>query len=296
MLETSRGILLFAQNNNIINYLGLAILAAKCAKNNLGESTKVSVVTTKKSLNWDKNSKLMEGVFDKVILTDDVESKNVRLFRDTQYHTVTSQFLNENRFSAYELSPYDETLLVDVDYLILSNNINKVWGSSEEFLINNSAISLMHQELKGNEFRLNPFGIRMYWATKIYFKKGPKAKLIFDLVEHVRDCWDYYQHVYDFPGTLFRNDFAFSIAIHMLNGYSDAGGFVESFPDEQILTSVDTDQFIEFVDKSSVKIFANDPEHTYKFYVSKIKNVDVHVMNKISIANKLEECLKRVSQ
>ncbi len=292
----SRGVLLFAENNKRLNYLKLAIIAAKCIKNNMGQETNVAVVTTQSSIDWFTDKSVLD-IFNDVIIRDPQQDaqENVRTYRDTRYHSVQDLFLNKSRASAYELSPYDETILVDVDYFVLNDSLNAVWGNQEEFLINKKAHSLTHRPLSGPEFRLNPYGIRMYWATLIYFKKCPKAKLIFELVDHVKECWDYYKHVYDFPGTLYRNDFAFSIALHMLNGFTDDTDFAKPFPVDHILTAIDTDQFIEFEDKTTMKFFVNDEKETYKFYVTKVKAVNVHCLNKISILNKADEILKVIS-
>ena len=298
MENTNRGILLFAENNERIDYLRLAILCAKCIKNNMGSETKISVVTNKGS--WENLPKvgadlesLAKSLFDKVIFTNSIyDIDNTRIYRDTKYHQVTAQFLNRSRSSAYELSPYDETILIDVDYFVLNGSLNHVWGSNEDFIINKSAKTLLHKPLTGPEFRLNPFGIRMYWATVIYFKKSEKAKLIFDLVSHIKEAWNYYRHVYDFPGGLYRNDFSFSIALHMLNGFVDDNSFVKSFSDPEILTAIDTDQFISFDDKNTVRFYANDPVENWKFYVSKIRGVNVHCLNKISILNNFDKTLE----
>lgn len=298
MENSNRGILLFAESNERIDYLRLAILCAKCIKNNMGSETKVSVVTNKGS--WENLPKvgaelesLAKSLFDKVIFTNNIcDIDNTRIYRDTKYHQVTAQFLNRSRSSAYELSPYDETILIDVDYFVLNDSLNHVWGSNEDFIINKSAKTLLHKPLTGPEFRLNPFGIRMYWATVIYFRKSEKAKLIFDLVSHIKEAWNYYRHVYDFPGALYRNDFSFSIALHMLNGFVDDNNFVKSFPDPEILTAIDTDQFICFDDKNTARFFANDPVENWKFYVSKIRGVNVHCLNKISILNNFDKTLE----
>ena len=302
MENQNRGVLLFAENNDRIDYLRLAILAANCIKNNMGAGTKVSVVTSDSSLSAlarynEKLVGLAKSLFDKIIIIDNrVEQvdDNSRVYRDTRYHSVTAQFLNKSRSSAYYLSPYEETLLIDVDYFVLNGSLNAVWGSNEDFLINKSAKTLLHKPLTGPEFRLNPFGLRMYWATVIYFKKSEKAKLIFDLVSHIKESWNYYKHVYDFPGGLYRNDFSFSIALHMLNGFVDDEDFVKSFADPSILTATDSDQFIGFDDKSTVRLYANDPEATWKFYVSKVKGVNVHCLNKISVINKFDETLEKL--
>lgn len=191
MENSSRGVLLFAENNERINYVKLAIIAANCVKNHMGRNTKVSLITTQYSIDGFKEDEQNEirSLFDRIIITDYDESQqnNVRVYRDTRYHEVRAKFQNKARSSAYNLTPYDETILIDVDYFVLNNSLNSIWGCNEDFLINKSAKTLFHNNLQGQEFRLNPFGIRMYWATIIYFKKSKKAKLIFDLVEHIKD-------------------------------------------------------------------------------------------------------------
>ena len=300
MSEANRGVLLFAENNKRINYVRLAMIANQCVKNHMGKDTKVSLVTTQYSLNWfdEKEQEEIKSLFDKIILitndqdTPDQSDTNLRVYRDTRYHQVQASFLNKSRSSAFNLTPYDETLLIDVDYFVLNDSLNAVWGCNEDFLINKRARSLFHADLQGPEFRLNPFGIRMYWATVIYFKKSEKAKLIFDLVDHVKETWNYYKHVYDFSGTLYRNDFAFSIAIHMLNGFVDDEDFVKPLPDPAILTAIDTDQLIRFEDKESIFFYANDQVETHKFYVSKVKGVNVHCLNKISLLNNFDKIME----
>ena len=44
-------------------------------------------------------------------------------------------FYNVDRCDAYNLS-YDETLLIDADYLILSDTLNSCWGHENEFMMN----------------------------------------------------------------------------------------------------------------------------------------------------------------
>src|SRR5690606_27214653 len=103
------------------------------------------------------------------------------------------------------------------------------------------AITLEHKAPSDHEVRLDKMGIPMYWATMVYFQKTERAKLLFDLVAHIKEKYDYYQFVYEFPGKLFRNDYAFSIAVHMLNGFLENDEF-KNFPVDTILSSFDIDE------------------------------------------------------
>lgn len=291
----TRGVVLFGVNNTRVDYIRLAILAACFIKQNM-PGVGICLIT-------DEHSKLYyEGLgkpplnkyFSHVVLLPNKEEQfeNTRAFRDTRYHSVEARFRNETRSSAYDLSPFDETILLDSDYLICNDVLNECWGSDEEIMINNQAMGLDHTRLEGPEFRLNPFGIRMYWATAIYFKKGEKAKLLFKLVEHIKDNWEFYKLTYDFPGALFRNDFAFAIAIHILNGFNPNGGYVTDLPDPVILTALDTDQFFKIRNPKDLSFFMNDRTASWKFQVSRLKGLNVHCMNKLSLINHLDQMME----
>lgn len=284
----SKGILFFASNNDNINYLKIALLNAYMCKENLGADTKISVVTSSKSLDWNSDIKSeIESVFDKIIIDDKTTGEeNIRRYSDTQYYSVQDRFINGNRNSAYTLSPYDETLLLDVDFLMLDSSMNAVWGCEEDFLINDSAIGLDHEPLRGEEFRLNQTGIKMVWATAIYFKKSERAKMVFDLVSFIKERWDYFKLVYGFGGYLYRNDFAFSIALHILNGFLENDEF-KKLPTPFILTSTDRDH-IHAVGLNNVALMYNDlgmknQNHEHAFYITKVKGHNIHIMNKMSL-------------
>lgn len=287
----SRGIVLFGINNARIDYVKLAIIAAGFIKCNMPD-TPICLIT-------DENSKAnteyrLTDFFTDIICVPDGEYKfeNKRSYRDTQYYHFEDHFKNENRSLVYNLSPYDETLLLDTDYLICNNSLSAVWGSYEDVMINKQAINLLHMPLQNEEDRLNKYGIKMYWATAIYFKKSQKAQELFELVEHIKANWGFYKLTYDFPGTLFRNDYAFSIAIHILNGFVDTDEYFPSLPDSSILTSLDSDQFFKIKSPQELVMFANDKKDTWKFYASKLKGLNVHCMNKISLLNNSSDIMK----
>jgi hypothetical protein len=293
----SRGIVLFGVNNSKVDYVQLAVMAAAFIRKNM-PGIPIALITDEDSRNSQlgKHKWKLDNI-DRVILLPKTEQRfeNSRVYRDTKYHGVESTFKNETRSSVYSLSPFDETLLIDVDYLVCNGALNAVWGNDEEVMINRDATSLLHTPMQGHEFRLNLFGIRMYWATVIYFRKGDKAKLLFDLVDFIKENWQYYVMLYEIPGTLFRNDYAFSIAIHILNGFVDGNDSVSPLPIPSILTSLDTDQFFAIHSPTDLSLFANDPAETWKFYVTRLSGVNVHCMNKLSLLNNMDAIMETLS-
>jgi hypothetical protein len=286
----SRGVVIFGVNNARIDYVQLAIMCASFIRKNM-PGTNVCLISDKGSVDPRHD---VYTLFDSVVLIEEQEQKfvNNRRYRDTQYYGFEAQFKNESRSTVYDLSPYDETLLIDCDFLVCNDVLSHVWGSEEEFQINKYATDLFHNKLQGAEDRLNPYGIPMYWATVIYFRKGEKAKRLFDLVEHVKDNWDFYQLTYDFPGALFRNDYAFSIAIHILNGLFEESNYVVSLPDPTILSALDTDQFFGISSPAKLHFFHQDRQETWKYQGVTTNGLNVHCMNKLSLLNNMNEIME----
>lgn len=295
----SRGILMFGINNETIDYLKLCFLNAKLVKQNMGDIP-ISIVTSEFSLTWDwvkENREKLDNLANLIILPgyggldDPIQASNKRIFRNTQYYSKTDVFINLSRSDAYSLSPYDETLLIDCDYFILSDSLNQCWDSVEEILISKDAVHLNYEPLNATEWRLSPYGVRMFWATVIYFKKTEKAKMLFDLVEHIKNNWKFYSLVYDFPGGLYRNDFAFSIAIHMLSGFQENIDF-KSIPEAPLLTSLDKDQFLKINNPTSMTFYVKNLNDSWQFSLQRVDGTNVHVMNKIAVLDNFEKVLE----
>lgn len=285
-----RGIVLFGVNNTKIDYVKLAKMAAAFARKNM-PNVPIALISDRASLDWHDDLQKHFDVIVEIPATFKEFFKNARGYRDTQYYEISATFRNESRSAVYALSPFNETLLIDADYLIGNNSLNAVWGSVEDVMINRDAISLDHKQLGAAEFRLSPYGIRMYWATVIYFKKGERAKLLFDLVEHIRENWDFYQLTYGFPGKMYRNDYSFSIAIHILNGFVQDGDFAARLPDDTILTALDSDQFFKIRSPSDLTFFYYDRKQPWKFCANRVKGLNVHCMNKLSLLNNYDNIM-----
>lgn len=292
----SKGVVIFGVNNDRIEYIRLALMSAAFVKSNMGMETRVCVITDNDSL-----AQYRDGTgdylpefnkwIDDVVIIDSTGSLNERTYRDTRYYSFKANFKNESRASVYDLSPYDETLMIDCDYLVCNDALNGVWGNVEEVMLNKSAVGLMHNPMAPEEIRLNAYGIKMYWATVVYFRKGDKAKQMFSLIEHIKENWDFYKLTYDFPGHLYRNDYSFSIAIHILNGFTEEN-FAVDLPERVLLSALDLDQLYGITDKKTLHFFANDVNEAWKFYATRLSGVSVHCMNKLSLLNNYSEIME----
>ena len=283
---TTKGFLIYAHNNEEIDYGKMALCAALMIKHNLKENA-VCLATDQGTIDWlrkEKGDAIVDYAFDhiKVLEWDEVTGKSgKKTFMDTASTAKTLTWHNRTRNSAYELSPFDETIILDSDVLVQDRAFDLVWGNNEDVMINRDALTLEHRKPGYGEIRLDDMGIPMYWATMVYFQKTERAKLLFDLVAHVKDKYSYYQHVYEFPGKLYRNDYAFSIAIHMLNGFLENNEF-KSLPVNTILSSFDTDELIA-VKLNELTFLVQDSEQSWRFRVNNVKGLSVHTMNKYSL-------------
>ena len=104
----SNGILMFVHDSDDLSYSAITNTTAKLAIKNL--SVPVSVVTDKKTLD-----KLDKTVFDNIIEIENQGSDNYRSLKMAD-GIQKINFFNQSRFLAAELTPYDKTLLLDIDF------------------------------------------------------------------------------------------------------------------------------------------------------------------------------------
>jgi len=277
----TKGVLIYAHNNETVDYVRLASVSAKLATKYL--KVPVSLVTDKESVSSTSATDIFK-IFDKIIYTDQVSTDNKRLLFDGT-EQVTVSFLNANRHQAWNLTPYQQTLLIDSDFLIFSDRYSSYWDIDESFLITEGVNDFSLGRFESLENFVSLSSIRMRWATAIMFKKDETSKLIFDLVEHIRNNYDYYTDIYGCESSQFRNDIGFSIAYHMICGFTDSGTYLP------IITMATQSEPIYFVDK---KIFLqmNNKEAPDNPVLVDLSGVDIHLMNKFDILNCEQEILK----
>lgn len=286
----SKGFLIYALNNEEIDYGRMALVCAMMIKYHL-KVNQVCLATDQSTLDWVKANygELFNKVIDDVALIARTSTDQKKAFRDSTSTTKVLSWKNQSRSSAYELSPYEETVVLDSDFLVQDSMFDLVWGNDESILINKDIALVSHTSPSWTEKRLDKSGLEMYWATAIYFKKDEVAETLFNLVEHIRERYDFYQYAYDFPGRLFRNDYAFSIAIHMLNGFLQ-NGEIKPLPFSCILSSFDTDELID-VGENWLTFLTSSRDKPDDYTLTKVEGVSVHVMNKYSIGRMADKLI-----
>ena len=282
----SRGIIIFAQNNEYINYAEQACACAGYARRNLSLFDEVCLITNSETLQSEE--KLINEYFDNVIVSDNFQPENIRLFKDTTDKLDYAPFKNMSRSEVYNLSPYDETLVIDSDYFIMNDILDQVWNSDNDVMINSKYrdISGRHQE---NIEYIDNFSIHMYWATVFYFKKSDFAENLFTLISHIKYNYKYYYYLYNCSGNLFRNDFAFSMALHILNG--SVAFDVPSLPIDYLNNSFDLDDIFRVNSHNDIIMYCADAERITDHLLSRFTCTDLHIMNKKAVSRFIDDFL-----
>lgn len=235
--EKSRGIIAFANNNGTTDYVSIAKKSLKLAEKTLGLPTTL-------------------------ISLDDLNYNNTRYDIDTEQFV---EWKNYDRCLAYELSPYDETIVIDADYLILDDSLNKIFDCSWDYLLQRENLSLTTTY----PTKMGTTSLPYVWATVFAFRKTEKSKLFFDLILRIQNNYSYYKLLFNVDQRNFRNDYAFAMADIILNGYS--------VPVQGLAgTMITVDQVIQSITKKDNKLVIKD---NTKSYVLPLTNL--HVMSKL---------------
>jgi len=197
----SRGAILFAFNNPKYNYYDMAKITARRINHFLG--LPVTLVTDQHSFPQDETY-----IWDKVIkvIPDKNNSKDRHIW------------INKGRYQAFELSPYEETILLDADYIVNSNKLLKTFETYDDFCCHANAHFLMYPAEEPE--LLSAHSYQTLWATVVTFRKTKRAKQIFDCLEMVQKNYDHYANLYGFLNSGYRNDYGVTIALRIVNGHS----------------------------------------------------------------------------
>ena len=303
----TQGCLIFAHDGTI-DYGSQAVLAAHLVIKHLG--VPVSLVTDKKTLrNINKNFK--DTPFDQVIEIPVPKSENTRLLTDhvaivsnlvaqfalEQYEVPADfrpikevvSFINDSRVLAYDLTPYDRTLVIDSDYLIFSNHLNRYWSWSQDFLICPGMLYIQENNIGSKDFQINPYTINQLWATTFMFSKTADTEIFFNLLKYIQEEYEYFAALYDFDPRQYRNDFAFSIACHVIGGHG-VDKWHGELPVPLMLT--DADRIVDIKPTGEIVFLLSDLAQPGDYLLSKSYQQDIHLMNKRDILINLDKLME----
>lgn len=197
----TRGVILFAFNSPKYNYYEMAKHTRDRVRHFL--SLPVTLVT-------DDDSMPMYEVAD--------WDKVVKITPDRNNFRDWGMWINKGRYLAYEISSYDETILLDVDYMINSNKLLTLFDIDTDFCCHDRTSFLMHPGVPQEV--LSAYSYNTLWATVVMFRKSKRAEQIFQLLEMVQKNYEHYANIHNFIAGVYRNDYALSLALRIANGHS----------------------------------------------------------------------------
>jgi len=172
----SQGFLIFAQNNKTDDYVKQAYL---CALSGTYSGNKNFTLVTEFQVPQEYYL-----VFDKIIYLKTDKAKN-------------SEWKIENRTKAYELSPYDETIVLDSDVLVL-DKIDWTMFLDEELYFTQNPVTYRGEPIDSTYYRktFRTNYLPDIYTGMYYFKKCHIAQKFFAILEVVVDEWKEFYKIY----------------------------------------------------------------------------------------------------
>ena len=266
----SRGALLFAFNSPKYNYYSMAEATAKRINHFL--NLPVTIVTDNDSLPEKSNYK-----FDNTILTTPDKTNK----RDW------GMWINKGRYQAYEFSPYDETLLLDTDYMVNSSKLSMTFDMPTDFCCHDTTSFLMHPGVPQEV--LSSYSYKTLWATAVMFRKTKRAEQIFNCLGMVQKNFDHYATLHGFVAGTFRNDYGLTLALRIANGHTSRKEDIIPWSLVHVgkNTSVYRNNDDEFNTEYTV-MFDNWQRGKIRKEYTIVKDTDFHVMNKENFMDLIE--------
>ena len=272
----NKGVVIFAHNSKEVDYALMSVLAGTFASLHL--RVPVSLITDPYTISWMEQSGIYDlavKTFDQIISIDFSKSANHRrIIKDEK--TVIVPFNNGSRISIWELTPYDRTLMIDSDFIILGNTLENFWEVDQSVLVSSSVKDIIGDRVGILDKWVSSTGIPLRWATTVMFTKNEESLRFFNIVKDVKENWKIYADLYNFDPTVYRNDISFSIASHL-----QTKGVGQEYFLPPILTAQLSDTVkLQSTSKASVtcKSLSGD-------VITAVNGLDLHVMNKYNLTS-----------
>ena len=273
----TKGILVFAYNNRSVDYVKQAVFLAKRARQYLNLPTSIVTEDISYAGQWKDD-------FDEIIYCKS-SAITAKTYNDGTMAKQKLVFKNDTRPRAYDLTPYEQTILLDSDYVIADDVLKNCFDGPNEFMVYKDAYDLAGFRDYAEFKHISDVGVDFYWATCVYFKKSETNQIFFNLLKHIQEKWTHYRQIYRLETPVYRNDHVFSIAIHIMNNFAQ-GNFAKKMPgtlyyitDKDILHKLNNDEFVLLLEKE---------KYLGQYTLANFKGKSLHVMNKFSLMENID--------
>jgi len=280
-VKKGNGVCVFAYNNQQLDYVKFASVVSKFVKKNM-KNNAVALITDEGTENWMRQSMSQETIdycFDYVIVTNPQHESNSRVHHDSPWTEFTANFQNSNKHKIFEYTPFERTLLIDTDFIVQNNFYDYIFDTDIPVSMHRTAEYFGGELPYQDEMMLNSAGINHWWSTVVYFDQSEYSKMFFDTWAHVKDNWEYYSLLYQFPKALFRTDFCVSVASHMINGFQNEV-FMDDFKGLPLLNMDQKDDLVKLNSLDDFIFLKHNRVEAWKNILCRYTNTNMHVMNK----------------
>jgi hypothetical protein len=204
----SKGFLIFAENSTSVDYLRQAYALALTIKYSQQSVKNVSLVTN------DLVPEKYKDIFDEIIPIPWIDSTNLK-----------SDLKAEHRWKLYHITPYDETIVLDSDMLLLedisvwwdycSNYDIKFCSKIYNYKLESIDVDTAHRATFIANNLTSP-----YFALH-YFKKSDRAHEFYKVLEFVINNWEFARGTFapNEPQLWISMDLASAIVIEIMLAY-----------------------------------------------------------------------------
>lgn len=205
-VTVSKGYVVLAQNTVDVDYVKQAYVLALSIHATQSE-TAVTIITN------DNVPIEYQAVFDQIIPIPWIDN------------ATESRYAAEHRWKIYHVTPYDETIVLDTDMLMLED-INDWWWycQDHDLLFCNQVLNYKGEIINDSTYRKTFVANSLpspYFALH-YFKKSEQAEYFYKVLEFVVNNWEwcYGKLAKEFYQNWLSMDLASAIALEMC-GYND---------------------------------------------------------------------------
>jgi hypothetical protein len=199
---------------------------------------------------------------------------------DRSNYIKKSVWINKGRYRVFELSPYDDTIVLDTDYQINSRRLLETFEQPSDFVCPRTAKYILNWTAPNET--MNSISLDTYWATIMRFKKTQRTEDLFTMIRKVQENYEYYSDIHNFMPYSYRNDYALTIALRAVNGHTERSQDFMRAP----LYHVDTRSVVTRLTEEGDTSYRITKEVTIagkskQIYI-KVKDFDFHVLDKVN--------------
>jgi hypothetical protein len=208
-----RGFITIAQNSNDTDYVRQAYALALSIKNTQSIVNQFAVCVEPGQEIPEKYLRVFDYVIE-IPGTDDAKSSDWKI---------------ENKWKYYEMSPFDETVILDAD-MIFTTDISNWWTnmSNYDLCYSSKPVTFRNHEITDNFYRKTfvDNNLPNVYTAFFYFKKTPEVEQYFNTVRDIYRNWKlyFYELIQLSRPKHVSGDVVFALAAHIL-GYDNSNTY-----------------------------------------------------------------------